>query len=129
MAVLVTTIQRFIGTNADDKPTAAPAGSLFYETDTEAWFVWDGSSWTAAPTMASQAITADQYAAIQAADSPDAGNEYVTASAQTTALAAAIAALTLAGIAGAVPEVPATPDAQDVVDALLTLGLVTQAAP
>lgn len=28
---------------------------------------------------------------------------------------------------GEVPEVPATPDAQDVVDALLTLGLVTQA--
>lgn len=27
-----------------------------------------------------------------------------------------------------VPEVPATPDAQDVVDALITLGLVTQAA-
>ena len=26
------------------------------------------------------------------------------------------------------PEVPATPDAQDVVDALVTLGLVTQAA-
>jgi hypothetical protein len=27
------------------------------------------------------------------------------------------------------PEVPATPNAQDVVDALVTLGLVTQAAP
>jgi len=32
-------------------------------------------------------------------------------------------------VPGTVPEVPATPDAQDVVDALVTLGLVTQAAP
>lgn len=33
------------------------------------------------------------------------------------------------GSSTARPEVPATPDAQDVVDALLTLNLVTQAAP
>lgn len=32
-------------------------------------------------------------------------------------------------IAAARPEVPATPAAQDIVDALVTLGLVTQAAP
>lgn len=32
-----------------------------------------------------------------------------------------------AGVSGTVPEIPATPDAQDVTDALVALGLATQA--
>ena len=42
--VLTTTIQRFIGLAADAKPTP-PAGSEFYETDSGATYVYDGSAW------------------------------------------------------------------------------------
>jgi hypothetical protein len=44
--VLVTNIKRFIGLSSDTKPTDAPAGSEFYERNTGARFIWDGSNWT-----------------------------------------------------------------------------------
>lgn len=42
---LVTEIQRWLGLAADTKPTAAPAGSEFYETDSGLVSVWDGAAW------------------------------------------------------------------------------------
>ena len=42
---LVATIQRWLGLSTDTKPTAPPAGSEFYETDTAATYVYDGSAW------------------------------------------------------------------------------------
>ena len=43
--VLTATVQRWIGVNSDTKPTAPPAGSTFYETDTGATSVYDGTAW------------------------------------------------------------------------------------
>ena len=47
MAVtLITTIQRFIGTSADTKPTGVPPGSLFWEHDTDIESIcYDGTNW------------------------------------------------------------------------------------
>jgi hypothetical protein len=46
MAVqLVTTAQAFQGLAADTKPTSAPVGSSFHETDSGRRFVWNLSSW------------------------------------------------------------------------------------
>ncbi len=87
---LVTTIHRYIGLHADVKPTDAPAGSTFYETDTEDTYVWDLSSWTVAPVMASSNLTNDQYLAITGGDTPSAANVFLTRSAvpDTSATAA-----------------------------------------
>lgn len=42
---LVATVQRFQGLSTDTKPTVAPVGSEFVETNTSARYVWDGTSW------------------------------------------------------------------------------------
>lgn len=129
MAVLITTINRYQGVSGDSKPAAAPAGSTFYEVDTGDWYVWDGDSWEAytfplLDATSPELPSTDEKAAMFAASSPSAANPFLTE-------AALADAATLPALADAVgkPEVPATPDAQDVVDALITLGLVTQAAP
>ncbi len=37
----------FIGLNSDTKPTPAPCGSTFFETDTQSTYIcYDGVSWT-----------------------------------------------------------------------------------
>lgn len=40
-------VRDFIGLSTDAKPTAADcdAGSTFYETDTKAGYIFDGSAW------------------------------------------------------------------------------------
>ena len=44
--VLVTAIRRYVGLEADTKPTVGvPAGATFYETDTLRTFVYDGTAW------------------------------------------------------------------------------------
>lgn len=100
MAVLLTTINRYQGLNADVKPTDAPAGSTFYEIDTGNWFVWDieGTSWEAytfplLDATSPELPTADEKAALNAADVPDASNEFITASALDTALTNLLSAL------------------------------------
>jgi hypothetical protein len=46
MAVtLVTSIKNFIGLSTDTKPTDAPAGSDFFETNTGHKFIFDGTNW------------------------------------------------------------------------------------
>jgi hypothetical protein len=116
--------------NADDKPSAAPVGSTFYEVDTGDWFVWDGNSWEAytfplldatSPTLPST----DEKAAMNGAAAPDASNPFLTEAAIDDA--ATLPALATAAATG-LPEIPATPTEQDIVDALLALGIVTQAA-
>lgn len=47
--VLITTVKTFVGVSGDTKPTDAPAGSTFYETDTRAAHVYDGSAWQLRP--------------------------------------------------------------------------------
>lgn len=42
---LIETLQRFIGLSTDTKPTAPPAGSRFYETDTGAEYIYDSAAW------------------------------------------------------------------------------------
>jgi hypothetical protein len=127
MAALITTINRYQGVSGDSKPSDAPAGSTFYEVDTGSWFVWDGDSWEAytfplldatSPTLPST----DEKAALFAAASPSAANPVLT----EAALADAATLPALAAAVG-IPEIPATPVAQDIVDALLALGIVTQA--
>ncbi len=44
-AILITTIQRWIGLSSDSKPTPDRAGSEYYETDTGATYVYTGSAW------------------------------------------------------------------------------------
>lgn len=44
--LVVEPIKDFIGLSTDVKPTqGVPTGSTFYETDTKAYYLWDGSSW------------------------------------------------------------------------------------
>lgn len=43
--ILEASTPRYIGLAADTKPTAPPAGSLFYETDTGVTYIYDGSAW------------------------------------------------------------------------------------
>jgi hypothetical protein len=45
--VLITSIRTFVGVSGDTKPTDAPAGSTFYETDTRTIHVYNGSAWSA----------------------------------------------------------------------------------
>lgn len=45
----VATIQRFLGVSTDAKPTTPPVGSTFYEVDTKAEYVYDGSAWRRQP--------------------------------------------------------------------------------
>ena len=50
MAYLIGEIQTWIGLSTDTKPVATTAnpiypGSTFYETNTKAWYVYDGSAW------------------------------------------------------------------------------------
>ena len=44
--MLITTVQNFIGSSADSKPTGVPAGSTFWEHDTDIKYVcYDGTNW------------------------------------------------------------------------------------
>ena len=44
--VTITTTRSYIGLSSDTKPTTGvPAGSSFYETDTLATFLYDGTAW------------------------------------------------------------------------------------
>lgn len=44
---LETRIHRYVGLSSDTKPAdESLPGSLFYETDTRNWFVWNGAAWT-----------------------------------------------------------------------------------
>ena len=45
MAILETTTKRFIGLSSDTKPSDAPAGSSYLETDTGLIWRWDGHNW------------------------------------------------------------------------------------
>ena len=51
MAVVITAaIKRYLGLSGDTKPTTdTPAGSTFYETDTQREYVYNGSTWSARP--------------------------------------------------------------------------------
>ena len=49
--VLVDSIQSWIGVAADTKPTAPPAGSVFYETDTGITSVYNGTAWRVKPSL------------------------------------------------------------------------------
>ena len=49
-AILVTNIQKYIGTAADKAAlvtTAVKAGATFFETDTQIEYIWNGSTWNA----------------------------------------------------------------------------------
>lgn len=37
----------YIGESADVKPTNVPVGSIFFESDTKKFFIWNGSAWIA----------------------------------------------------------------------------------
>lgn len=96
--VLISTIKRFQGLAADVKPTDAPAGSTFYTVDTGDWLVWDGDSWEAYTFPLLDAISpelpsTDEKAAMNAADSPDASNPFVTQSALGTLVQSATVTL------------------------------------
>ncbi len=50
MAVaLIAAIQQFLGASSDTKPTTPPVGSTFYEADTQAELIFDGSAWRRKP--------------------------------------------------------------------------------
>ena len=44
-AEFVSTIQRWIGLEADTKPTATRAGSTFHELDTGKKYIWFNNDW------------------------------------------------------------------------------------
>ena len=46
-ALLVTSIKTFVGLSTDTKPTDVPAGSRFFETDTQSGFIFDGRVYVA----------------------------------------------------------------------------------
>lgn len=43
--VFIGDIRNFVGVSGDSKPTDAPAGSTFFETNTRASYVYDGTAW------------------------------------------------------------------------------------
>ena len=43
--VLITNVKDFVGVSGDTKPTGAPAGSTFYETNTRTRHIYDGTAW------------------------------------------------------------------------------------
>lgn len=46
MAVVLMNVQKnFIGLSTDAKPTTPAAGSRFYETDTQLFYIYDGAAW------------------------------------------------------------------------------------
>jgi len=61
--VLERSNERYIGLSTDTKPTSPPAGSLFWESDTGATYVYTGSAWALRvdqqPMVARKAITFD----------------------------------------------------------------------
>ncbi len=44
-------LPKFFGLSSDTKPTKAPTGSSFYETDTKHGFVFDGADWVRSETV------------------------------------------------------------------------------
>ena len=75
MAVVLTSdIQRFAGLSTDTKPAAAPAGSLFYETDSGLYYIWGGAAWTAmakaGPNVSRKTLTLTGAAGLGAVASP-----------------------------------------------------------
>lgn len=44
-------LPKFFGLSTDTKPTKAPTGSSFYETDTKYGFVFDGADWVRSETV------------------------------------------------------------------------------
>ena len=42
---LITTVSQYIGLSGDTKPASPPAGSTFFETDTGARYIFDGTNW------------------------------------------------------------------------------------
>lgn len=44
---LITSIKTFVGVSGDTKPTDAPAGSTFYETNTRTTHIYNGTAWNA----------------------------------------------------------------------------------
>jgi hypothetical protein len=51
--VLITGVRRYVGLSTDTKPTDAQtvAGAEFYETDSQALYVYDGVAWQYAPRV------------------------------------------------------------------------------
>ena len=49
---LITHVKTFVGVSGDSKPTDAPAGSTFYETNTKSKYIYDGSAWRLVPGVA-----------------------------------------------------------------------------
>lgn len=83
------------------------------------WFTTDGTDPTVNAPLLPRAAQGQTTVAVDGEDDPT-----VVKLISPGAVAYRVSAATSA----AKPEVPATPDAQDVVDALVELGLITQAA-
>lgn len=61
---LITNIKTFVGLSGDAKPTDVPAGSRFFETDTQLGFIFDGRIYVADEKIDSAATTNILLAAI-----------------------------------------------------------------
>lgn len=97
--------------------TTAPAGSIAFTSNATGrgmWFYSDGSKWQ---VMVTGATTKASGAEVNTG-TDDA--KFVTAKAITDSR--------VYSTPSSLPEIPAEPTEQDIVDALVTLGLVTQAA-
>ena len=62
--VLIAAIQTWLGLSTDTKPTTPPGGSTFYETDTSATYVYDGSAWQLQPKVTDGIVVTRAAAAL-----------------------------------------------------------------
>ncbi len=62
--VLIAAIQTWLGLSTDVKPTSPPGGSTFYETDTGANYIYDGSAWQLQPKVTDGIVVTRAAAAL-----------------------------------------------------------------
>ncbi len=69
--VLITSVKRFIGLSTDTKPTDAPEGSTFFETNTGFMYIYNGYAWLPKSFMPESTVNYKQISLNQAANTYD----------------------------------------------------------
>jgi len=71
MAILITSVKRFIGLSTDTKPTGAQSGSTFFEFNTGYMYIYNGYAWVPKSYLPETAVNYNQISLNQVAATYD----------------------------------------------------------
>jgi hypothetical protein len=69
--VFITSVRRFLGLSTDTKPTDAPEGSTYFETNTGFMYIYNGYAWLPKSFMPESTVNYKQISLNQAANTYD----------------------------------------------------------